>query len=115
MILGSNHYFRFHFPAAAGSPRSRRHHGEGSDADSFDDDDARHTWEEAHSEAVAALQEALGDRAAEVLLDPGVGSGVGNGSGSISPGSGDVVPAEELAIVQQRLQGYVPTINDCPH
>ncbi len=57
IILGSNHYFRFHFPAAAaaGGRRNPNHHGDGSDSDSFDDeDDARRTWEEAHAEAVGA-------------------------------------------------------------
>lgn len=96
IILGSNHYFRFHYPAAAGSPM--RGAG-GSDTDSFGDDgDGRHTWEEAHAEAVAALQDALGEKAD--VLDPNPPS-----SNGISPGSGSVVPVEELALVQQQLQG----------
>jgi hypothetical protein len=111
LILGSNHYFRFHVPAAAGGGSSSGSSsgstngrggggGGGSDTDTFDTDDdgeSRHfTWEEAHAEVVGALQEALGDKG-DVLtttimtVPPALGAA---GTG-ISPGSA-VVPAEEL-------------------
>ena len=94
LILGSNHYFRFHFPAAAVGNTSR---AGGSDAETFDtDEESRHfTWGEAHREAVGSLQDALGDKID--LLDLSVAGPV---RGPVIS-NGPVVPAEEL--VGQKL------------
>ena len=95
LILGSNHYFRFHFPAAR---LGGRNPGDGGDSgtDTFDgEEEPRATWEDAHAEAVVSLQEALG-------LDPGFAGDGDPTAQRLNPGA---PTQQELAIMHQQLQG----------